>query len=304
MVEKFNKDKNQIEIKLKDFGFATFSDENQDQGTPAMQMENINFYAPEIIQRQPLTEKVDIWAAGVICFYLFSGEYPFNGETREELEYEILNSEPNWEALSDNTSANARRFMERCLDKNPKKRDKADLLLRRSPFLGKAEIAKAKAEHKVKIAEAILKSHQLTLFQRAVCSFIANVLSNTDDIKNLRKIFRELDVDHDGSISLNEFKKGLPQMAPIVPGLNENSAAEIFNSIDQDSSGEITFSEFVTAGSSILVKPKNVEKAFRALDTKNDGVLDKDELQAAFSTEGHINADKEAIWNYFVEGID
>ena len=52
--------------------------------------------------------------------------------------------------------------------------------------------------------------------------------------------------------------------------------------MDQDNSGTISFSDFVTAGSSVLLSDANVEKAFRALDTKNDGLLDQDELQAAF----------------------
>ena len=103
-----------------------------------------------------MTEKVDIWAAGVIAFFLFSGQYPFDGETRDELEHAIVNSEPNWGALSRNTSENAKKFIKECLQKDPAKRHKAELLLRRSPFLGKAEISKAKDKHKVSIAKAIL----------------------------------------------------------------------------------------------------------------------------------------------------
>ena len=50
----------------------------------------------------------------------------------------------------------------------------------------------------------------------------------------------------------------------------------------------------------MLLSSANVLKAFKALDTKNDGVLDQEELQAAFSQQGHMNADKDEIWNYFV----
>ena len=74
--------------------------------------------------------------------------------------------------------------------------------------------------------------------------------------------------------------------------------------MDQDSNGIISFSDFVTAGSSVLLSDANVEKAFKALDTKNDSLLDQDELQAAFSQQGFIKAQKDAIWNHFVAGCD
>lgn len=57
-----------MEIKLKDFGFATFPHANQGRMTPEMQIEDISTYAPEVIKGEAVTDKVDIWAAGVIAF--------------------------------------------------------------------------------------------------------------------------------------------------------------------------------------------------------------------------------------------
>ena len=71
--------------------------------------------------------------------------------------------------------------------------------------------------------------------------------------------------------------------------------------MDVDGDGTISFSEFVTAGSSLLLSDANIEKAFNALDYKKDNFLDQDELQAAFSQQGFY-AQKDAIWSYFVEG--
>lgn len=58
-----------VDIKLTDFGLATFSDrenENQNVGSE-------NYKAPEILQGLEGTQKVDIWAAGILAFWLFSG---------------------------------------------------------------------------------------------------------------------------------------------------------------------------------------------------------------------------------------
>ena len=45
---------------------ASGSIDNNDVGTE-------DFKAPEIIEEGEQTEKVDIWAVGVLAFYLFSG---------------------------------------------------------------------------------------------------------------------------------------------------------------------------------------------------------------------------------------
>ena len=68
MVDQYNADKDQMEIKLKDFGFATFPHANQGRMTTEMQIEDISTYAPEVIKGEAVTNKVDIWAAGVIAF--------------------------------------------------------------------------------------------------------------------------------------------------------------------------------------------------------------------------------------------
>ena len=129
LVEKVDEDNDKVYIKLIDFGFATLLD--SDQETLTTQMGTITSYAPEIIQREPVTDKVDIWAAGVIAFYLFSGgNYPFDGETQEELCHEIVNSEPDWAALDESTSPLVKKFIQSCLTKDPARRPKASLLLR------------------------------------------------------------------------------------------------------------------------------------------------------------------------------
>ena len=63
-----------IGIKISDFGFATYFRPSEKEmtsiGTP-------QYMAPEIVKGNPYGEKVDIWSAGVIAYYLLSGELPF-----------------------------------------------------------------------------------------------------------------------------------------------------------------------------------------------------------------------------------
>ena len=72
------KDKDKFDIKVIDFGFACLYDPKKDAGmdtylgTPA-------YMAPEICNYQTYTEKVDVWAFGVIIFMLLSGQMMFAG---------------------------------------------------------------------------------------------------------------------------------------------------------------------------------------------------------------------------------
>ena len=71
-------DENKIRIKLTDFGFATFFQE--DTSTMNLQIGTARYMAPELLQkgRKKHTEKVDIWALGVITYLMLSGKNIWN----------------------------------------------------------------------------------------------------------------------------------------------------------------------------------------------------------------------------------
>jgi serine/threonine protein kinase len=78
------------ELKLADFGLAEFKGEKNPLfvrcGTPG-------YVAPEVLKDEPYTEKVDIFATGIIlyilyCYYIkirLTGCTPFFGETYNEI---------------------------------------------------------------------------------------------------------------------------------------------------------------------------------------------------------------------------
>jgi calcium-dependent protein kinase len=71
-----------LTVKLTDFGFATFFDENDllDEvlGSPI-------YMPPEIILRQKYDSKVDTWSAGVVAYILLTGLPPFTGVNKDEV---------------------------------------------------------------------------------------------------------------------------------------------------------------------------------------------------------------------------
>ena len=64
-----------MEIKLTDFGFATF---HQQQSLDDVLGSPI-YMPPEIIKEQKYGNKVDVWSSGVVTYVLITGKPPFMG---------------------------------------------------------------------------------------------------------------------------------------------------------------------------------------------------------------------------------
>ena len=109
-----------LEIKLTDFGFATYFNEKdklEDQlGSPL-------YMPPEIAGRGTYDSKVDIWSAGVVTHILLSGRPPFLGQTKEEV-YKAIKEDPLNFQISEwsNISVLAQDFVEKTLEKDPDRR--------------------------------------------------------------------------------------------------------------------------------------------------------------------------------------
>ena len=79
------KSEKKLSIKLIDFGYAQSSDDvNQN-----ILLGTRHYMAPELFEDRQLTldelKAVDIWASGVLAFFLLSGqEFPFDSTTEEE----------------------------------------------------------------------------------------------------------------------------------------------------------------------------------------------------------------------------
>jgi serine/threonine protein kinase len=65
-------------VKLIDFGFA--SKFNPDEGMTLV-LGSPLYMAPELVNRQAYSEKVDVWALGCITYLLLSGQTPFQSNT-------------------------------------------------------------------------------------------------------------------------------------------------------------------------------------------------------------------------------
>ena len=137
--------KRKIDIKLSIIGYLKDSYDISD-------LNSIKYYSPEIIEQIekgnlaknhiiqeddiiPENEKKDEWACGVILHYLITGEFPFEGKTKEELFNNIKNEVIDYSSLKfDSVSEDCKDFLSKLLEKDKKKRMSAEKCFEH-PFL-------------------------------------------------------------------------------------------------------------------------------------------------------------------------
>jgi len=87
------------------------------------------YMSPEQAKGKPVDKRADIFAFGAVLYELLTGKRAFQGETITETLASILKSEPDWEALPQETPRNIGTLLHHCLQKDPDDRfhDEADV---------------------------------------------------------------------------------------------------------------------------------------------------------------------------------
>jgi serine/threonine-protein kinase len=114
-------------VKVLDFGLAkapVSKDESGDItatepgrviGTPA-------YMSPEQARGKATDHRTDIWSFGCIMYQMLTGRLPFEGETATDTLAHIIERQPDWELLPQDTPTNIRALLHRCLEKDPERR--------------------------------------------------------------------------------------------------------------------------------------------------------------------------------------
>jgi len=76
------------------------------------------YMSPEQARGKPVDKRTDIWAFGVVLYETVTGKRPFDGEDLTEILSSVVKDKPDLSRVP----ANVRRLLERCLEKDPKKR--------------------------------------------------------------------------------------------------------------------------------------------------------------------------------------
>jgi serine/threonine-protein kinase len=122
-------------VKVLDFGLAkAFSEEVPPvdlshsptitrQGTETgVVLGTAAYMSPEQARGKALDKRTDIWSFGCVLYESLTGQAPFLGATVSDTMVRILDREPDWDALPDDTPPFIRLLLHRCLQKDAKDR--------------------------------------------------------------------------------------------------------------------------------------------------------------------------------------
>ncbi|CAL9072349.1 unnamed protein product [Musa textilis] len=108
---------------------------------------------------------------------------------------------------------------------------------------------------------------------------IAESLSE-EEIAGLREMFQAMDTDNSGAITFDELKEGLKRYGS---NLKESEIRDLMDAADVDNSGTIDYGEFVAATIHLnkLEREEHLAAAFSYFDKDGSGYITVDELQQA-----------------------
>jgi serine/threonine protein kinase/Tol biopolymer transport system component len=80
------------------------------------------YMSPEQARGKPVDKRADIWGFGCLVFEMLSGARPFEGETISDTLAAVLAKDPDWTKLPATIPARVREILQRCLEKDVKRR--------------------------------------------------------------------------------------------------------------------------------------------------------------------------------------
>jgi calcium-dependent protein kinase len=256
-------------IKVIDFGMSKRFDS---KNFMSEKVGTAYYISPEVLEGH-YDEKCDIWSAGVILYIIICGYPCFNGDDDDEIfaaikKGKIVFPSPEWDEVS-----NEVRDLIKKMCCSADKRLTAEQVLNEPWVKDNAPNGKTKLPLKLDSFKSYSHSNKL---RKAVLTYIATRLSE-EEIKKIKEIFQTLDINNDGKLSLEEIKAGVAK----TDSLKNENVEEVFKSIDTDNSGNIEYTEFISASidKNLYLNEERLKDAFKLFDCDNSGKISRVEIQ-------------------------
>lgn len=273
-----NKDENSP-LKATDFGLSVFFKE----GEVFKDIVGSAYYiAPEVLKRNYGPE-ADIWSIGVMLFILLCGVPPFWAESETGIFNAILRghidftSDP-WPSIS----MGAKDLVKKMLNVDPKQRLTAFQVLNHPWIKEDGEAPDRPLDNAV--LSRLKQFRAMNQFKKVALRVIAGCLSE-EEIMGLKSMFKNMDADNNGTITLEELKQGLSKQGT---KLSEYEVKQLMEAADADGNGTIDYDEFITATMHLnrMDREEHLYTAFQYFDKDNSGFITKDELAQALKEYG------------------
>ncbi|XP_042411463.1 calcium-dependent protein kinase 16-like [Zingiber officinale] len=266
-------------LKAIDFGLSIFfkTGENFSEivGSPY-------YMAPEVLKRNYGPE-IDIWSAGVILYILLCGVPPFWAETEQGVAQAILKGAIDFTRDPwPNVSESAKNLVQQMLEPEPKLRLTAKQVLEHS------WLQNAKKAPNVPLGDVVksrLKQFsRMNRFKRRALRVIADHLS-TEEVEDIKEMFRMMDTDNDGIVSHEELKAGLSKFGS---HLVESEVHMLVEAVDTNGKGTLDYGEFLAVSLHLqrMANDEHLRRAFSYFDKDGNGFIEPNELHEALAEDG------------------
>ncbi|KAI4340523.1 hypothetical protein MLD38_025350 [Melastoma candidum] len=272
-----------------DFGLSVFFK----QGDVFKDIVGSAYYiAPEVLKRRYGPE-ADIWSVGVMLYILLSGVPPFWAESENGIFNAILrghvdfSSDP-WPSIS----PGAKDLVKKMLNSDPKQRLTAFQVLNHPWIKEDGEAPDTPLDNAV--LNRLKQFRAMNQFKKAALRVIAGCLSE-EEIMGLKEMFRGMDTDNSGTITLEELKQGLSKQGT---KLSESEVKQLMEAADADGNGTIDYDEFIAATMHMnrMDREEHLYTAFQYFDKDNSGYITNEELEQALKEFGmHDGRDMKEI---------
>ncbi|KAJ6742310.1 CALCIUM-DEPENDENT PROTEIN KINASE 13 [Salix viminalis] len=237
------------------------------------------YMAPEVLKRNYGPE-IDIWSAGVILYILLSGVPPFWAESEQGVAQAILRGIIDFKRDPwPNISESAKSLVGQMLEPDPKLRLSAKQVLEH-PWLLNAK--KAPNVPLGDVVKSRLKQFSMmNRFKRKALRVIADFLS-TEEVEDIKEMFKRMDTDNDGIISIEELKTGLrssgsqlaeSEVQMLIEAIDLEDEGLVIK-VDASGKGKLDYGEFVAVSLHLqrMANDEHLRKAFSYFDKDGDDV--------------------------------
>ena len=288
------------EIKILDFGSAKMKKRDKIREKLKGIIGTAYYCSPEVI-KENYDFECDEWACGVMMYILLSDLAPFPGEDEETIFKNVLSNEINVDIPQLNSiSNNCKDLIRQLCDKNTEKRIKSENALKHPFFtngINFANLLKGVYSENTKELKKIFrnknphllkKKYENSKFKDMVVAYIGLNFPDKEVTQKAKKIFLEISGGNKHFLITKE--TFVSRFEKVFKNLSKKEIEELFDSIDQNETGNIEYEEIIRALSDKkkLLSDKNLREAFNFFDSDNSGFITWNEIAQIIYPEGEI----------------
>ena len=221
----------------------------------------------------------DVWAVGVICFILVTGQPPFNGKNNNRIFLNIVKKSVSFPKHS-KLSQTLKNFILTLLQKDPSKRPTASKCLSHPFIVGQTKLSD-KALSKEVFGFLSQFKHE-TKLKKKLAEVVIHYAPK-ENIARLKHMFCSVDKDGDGERTVTELAQVLVDGMGYYREKALEQAQVIMDKCDTNDDGKLNFEEFshVHASMQLSSDDKLIHTCFSVMDENGDGTIELTELQNA-----------------------